>query len=347
MTTTTFATGNALTRKIWEAENEKLFRDAIKESYFSKFMGSGPLDKSSIVYVNNSLQKSAGDKITFGIRMRLTGAGVGSGETLEGNEEALTTYDFSVTMDRRRNGVRVTRGLTKQRVQMDLEEEARAGLKDWMTEFIDSKLFEALRATAPTSCWYSNNGVITKGVAATIKADLVTAEDKITTDLISAVKTWALTGGARSQTPLRPIKIEGKNHFVLLVHPDVGYDLRKDATFVQANREAASRGTDNPIFTGMLGMWNNVIIHEHENIHIGTDAGASANVPYAENFLLGAQSLCWANGMREDMVEETFDYQEQAGFGIGLNYAVGKPIFNSLDYGSVGIYTSRTKVSDL
>jgi hypothetical protein len=46
---------------------------------------------NSIVHVKNDLTKSKGDRITYGIRMRLSGAGVTSGQTLEGNEESLVT----------------------------------------------------------------------------------------------------------------------------------------------------------------------------------------------------------------------------------------------------------------
>ena len=35
-------------------------------------------------------------KVTFGLRMQLSGAGVTENETLEGNEESLTTYSDSI-----------------------------------------------------------------------------------------------------------------------------------------------------------------------------------------------------------------------------------------------------------
>tara|TARA_R110000744_G_scaffold228_2_gene864 strand:- start:7822 stop:8853 length:1032 start_codon:yes stop_codon:yes gene_type:complete len=342
MSVTQFGTNNALTRKLWLAENEQLFRDAAKESYFLPRFGSE--GNGSIIYEKKDLVKGGGDKLTFGIRMRLSGAGVGAGQTLEGNEESLTTHSYSVVMDRIRHGVRVENGLSKQRVQADMEKEAREGLKDWMAEKIDEKLFAALRAT-PTTVWYSNNGVPTKDTAANAKAAMNASEDKITPKLIRAVKTWAMTGGNRAQSPLRPIKINGKNHFVLVCHPDAVYDLKNDSTYTQYLREAEARGKENPIFSGAIAVIDNVIIHEHESAYIATDGGG-ASVPYAECFFMGAQALCWGWGMREEMTQESFDYGEQAGFGLGLNYAVGKTQFNSLDYGSVGVFVGRTQVSD-
>jgi len=53
MSTTEFATGNALARKLWKAKNEQLFRDAAKESYFLPRFGSE--GKNSIVYEQKDL----------------------------------------------------------------------------------------------------------------------------------------------------------------------------------------------------------------------------------------------------------------------------------------------------
>lgn len=78
MSKTSFATSDALTKKVWQ---EKLFRDVEKASYFSRFMGS---TADSLVQTETSLEKSKGDRVTFGIRMRLSSPGVTSGQVLEG-----------------------------------------------------------------------------------------------------------------------------------------------------------------------------------------------------------------------------------------------------------------------
>ncbi len=343
MAVKSFGTSDGLTRKIWLANNEQLFRDAAKESYFLPRFGGD--NKNSIIYEKKELLKGNGDRITFGIRMRLTGTGVGPGQTLEGNEEALTTYTMNVTMTRRRHAVRVERGLSKQRTQADMEKEAREGLKDWMAEYIDQQIFTAL-STTPTTVFINDNGTITKTTAATGKSTLTASQDKLTPKLIRAVKTWALTGGNRSQTPLRPIMVDGRKTFVLLVHPDVAYDLKNDSAYEQQVREAEVRGKSNPLFSGAVAVIDNVVIHEHENVTIGTDAGGSSDQPYAECIFMGAQAACWAWGMREEMKEEDFDYGEEVGFAMGLNYAVSKTQFNSLDYGSIGVYVGRTQLSD-
>lgn len=343
MAITEFGTNNGLTRKIWQAKSEQLFRDAPKNSFFNKFMST---TGSSIVHVKNELESEAGDRITFGLRMRNTGGGVSINSTLEGNEESLTTYSYNLTLTGRRFAISHDGLMSAQRVQMNLEKECMDSLTDQVTEYMDEQLFSALR-TSPTAVWYNNNGTITKDTAANAKSDIVASQDKITPELISGVRAWARTGGNRAQTPLSAIRDEnGREAYVLLVHPDVAFDLKNDSTYAQANREAQIRGERNPIFTGALGVWDNVVIHEHENIHIGTDAGAGSDQPYAECYLMGQQALCWAFGKKGQIIPEIRDYGKVKGYGYNLIFAAGKPNFNSLDYGSVGVFVGRTQISD-
>lgn len=332
MAETGFDTNNALTVKAWE---KMLFIDTVKESYFSRFMGE---NANSIVQVktNLSLSGNKGDTITFGIRMRLEGDGVTSGQTLEGNEQDLTTHSDTVSLERYRQAVKDDGALSRQRVVFDLNSESRSALQDWGTEKIDQLCFDAIIAS-PTKIFYAGTATSTA---------TLTATDLIDTELISRVRTWAKTGGNRTQTPIRPVKVDGKNTYVLLVHPDVAYDLKQDSTYNQANREAQVRGAKNPIFTGALGVWDDVVIHEHENIEIELDWGVGGNIPGARCILMGAQALCWAWGERPSMVSKKFDYEEKWGHAWRMTAGVSKLTFNGADYGMAGVYVARTSVSD-
>lgn len=339
MAETYFTTDNALTKKAWD---EKLFRDSVKESYFEKFMGESA---SSLVHVKSQLEKSQGDKITFGIRMRLTGAGVTSSGTLEGNEESLTTYDTSVLLEEYAHAVRDRGPLTRQRAMFSIDAESKAALKDWMSEKIDSLAFTAILAS-PTKIFYKTSGSTLVGTtsAATAKAAMDATNSKITPAFISALKTWAMTGGNRAAVPLRPVRVEGREYFVLLVHPDCMYDLKVDTTFSQALREAQERGPQNPLFRGATAIWDGVVIHEHENCTIAADGGG-ASVAWAKGVFMGAQALVWAWGQRPQTVSRDFDYGRQHGFATSIISGTAKPTFNSVDYGSLGVYLARTNIS--
>jgi len=329
---TAFATDNALTKKAWE---EKLYRDTMKEVYFSRFMG-GMDDPDMLVHVNRKLTGDYGDKVTFGIVMRLSGQGVVSGQTLEGNEESLVSYDYSVTLEQYRHAVRDNGAMSRQRAMFNITAKSQKALQVWGAEKVDSLLFTALQAS-PTKIIYGGDATSVATLEAT---------DYITPAMISKIKAGAVTGWNRTQTPLRPVRIDGKKYFVLLVHPDVGYDLKTNSVWTQAQREAAERGSSNPLFTGMLGVWDNVIVHEHENINIYTDGGAGSDVNYATCSFMGAQALVWAEGKREEAVQETFDYKNEIGHKWGVMGKAGKPTFNSNNYGSAGVYVARTKIAD-
>lgn len=342
MAKTAFATDNALTKKLYD---EKLFRDAVKETYFQKFMGT---TSDSLIMEKTDLTKSKGDQVTMGLRMRLQGGGVVSGQALEGNEEKLVTYNNSISLEQYRHAVRDDGEMTRQRAMFSIDEESQTALKDWGTEKIDQLIFDALITTSPSITFYQVSGTITKQATyATAKSAItVAANSLLTPKLISFMKTYAKTGGGRTgmTTPLRPLKVDGSSYYVLLVHPDVMYDLKQDTTFSQAMREAQQRGKDNPLFMGATAIWDGVVIHEHENVPIGTNAGGGA-IPYCDGLFMGAQSGLFAWGKRPEVKTKKFDYDNENGYSWGMIAKAGKSVFNSKDYGSFQVMLSRTNVS--
>lgn len=338
MAKTAFATGNALTKKAWD---ESLFRDTVKDSFFNKFMGS---TADNIVQTNEKLSKDKGDKVTFGIRMRLSGNGVTSGQILEGNEEALTTYSDDVTLEEYAHGVRDRGPLDRQRAMFSIDEESVAALKGWGSEKIDNLIFKALE-TSPSKVFYKTPTLTSTTTLATATTAVTAADSKITPALISYAKTYAMTGGNRTQTPLRPIKIDGKAHYLLLIHPNVMFDLQQDSTFAQAIREAEVRGKENPLFSGAFAIWDGVVIHTHESAPFYTNGGAGGAVPYCHGQLLGAQAVMWAWGKRPEVKSEQFDYGREHGYAWSFIAGTDTPTFNSLRYGAVSVVVSCTNVA--
>lgn len=340
MAKTTVATGATNARVAYD---EKLFRDARKSSFFDKFMGE---NASSMVQVKSDLEKNKGETVKFSVRMRLAGAGVTEGQVLEGNEEALTFYTNSVTLAQYRHAVRDDGEMDRQRTAYDIDEEAKAAIMDWGAEKIDALCFNALLSSPTKTFYLDSSGVVAAGSAATAKSGLHATSSKITPAFIRAIKTWAKTGGNRSYIPLRPIRIKGKDYYVLLTHPDCVYDLKNNSTYEAYVREAAERSDENPLFTGAVAIVDGVVIQEHENCTIALDGGGGS-VAWAKGAFLGQQALLWAWGKRPKTIEKDFDYEDQIGHAWKIVAGVTKPIFNSLDYGSLGVYLSRTSISGL
>jgi hypothetical protein len=69
---------HALSNKLWA---KKLNVEALKETYFGKFMGE---ESDNMIQVKTELDKSAGDKVTIGLRVQMNGDGVTEGQTLDG-----------------------------------------------------------------------------------------------------------------------------------------------------------------------------------------------------------------------------------------------------------------------
>ena len=343
MAKTGFATDNALSKKTWE---EKLFRDMVKESFF---MGMSGTSSNSLMQIQNQLEKDKGDKITFGIRMRLTGDGVEEGQMLEGNEEALSTFDSSLLLKQYRHAVRDKGAMDRQRAMFSIDEEARTALQDWGTEKIDKVAYNALIAS-PTKIAYRDGGATgafaVTGVAATAKTAL-SSTYKLNVSFLTALVTYAKTGGNRSFVPIRPVMYKGKKYWILLVHDDHGYDIKQDTTLMNAWTYAKERGDDNPLFQDAITVWNGLIVKTYESSTIGLDAGSGGTVPWGKCVLMGAQSLLWAWGKRPAIVQKKFDYDNEDGYAWGFLGNAAKPVFNSQDYGSIGVYLPRTKISDL
>jgi len=340
---TTFSTSNALTKKLWE---EKLFRDIEIESYFvSKFMSE---DGTKPVQVQTNLEKSQGDQVTFGIVPNMTGDGVVSGQVLEGNEEGLNSYDYSILLEQYRHGTRIKGKMDVQRAMFSIPDVSRAKLKIWGAAKIDKLLVAALLAS-PTKILY-RDGVAGApsgtSSSATAKAALTAANSKLTPNFISAIKTWATTGGAGQTWKIAPVMVEGEEHYILLVPNACMYDLRIDSTFQTAMKDAQDRGKNNPLFRNATAVWDNVIIHETERMPLFTDGGG-ASVTGGFGALMGAQALVWAWGERPNTVMKTFDYENETGWAWQMMAKAGKPVFNSKDYGSVAVCLAATNVTTI
>jgi N4-gp56 family major capsid protein len=140
-----------------------------------------------------------------------------------------------------------------------------------------------------------------------------------------------------------PVPVKGKKYYVLIISPDQEADIKMlDSAWNQAQREAQKPGMDNPLFTGANGIYNQTIIHTHENIPLATTWGSSTNLAGATGFFLGTGAAGIAYALRNIWNEKTFDYGNKVGFCIGKIYGTSKAVFNSADNAIVGLRTYRS-----
>jgi len=132
MATTLYRLNDPLAVRVWA---KKLFQEALKATAFRPFIGDST---SSIIQMKNELTKSAGSRITVGLRMQLVGSGVSGDSTLEGNEEALQTYADDLYIDQLRHAVKNAGRMSDQRITFSVREEARVALVDWWSNRYDT-----------------------------------------------------------------------------------------------------------------------------------------------------------------------------------------------------------------
>jgi len=350
---------SSLVQKIWSKE---VLLQAKQQSFVERFAGTS---KQSILYRMDRYGKQKGDTIYVPLLKSLTGSGQTGDNTLEGNEEAMVYSASSITLQQYRHAVRLEGQFEEQKTAINMREDARDQLADWVARKWDSLFFAAANPASATvlndaanwssSGTYSNYNVVCAGDA-TDFADLE-ATDVLTADVISKAKRYAMMRGIR---PAR-VTVNGvvREVYVLIISPEQEYDLRTDDRWIDAQAYAQVRGVNNPLFTGALGMYDGVLVHTYTNT---IDGGSDATLLITEDkttfratcaLLLGAQGVAMAVAKDPTWFEKVFDYGNK--YGVSTRFICGfcKPIINlgteaspdNRDYGVCYVLTAATKLA--
>lgn len=332
MADTSAATG--LVVQQWDAD---FYKEYVAESRFGPFMAKS---MNSIIQVQNDLTKKKGDSITFALVNRLTNAAVTGSNVLEGNEEDLGSRSHKVTVDQKRNAVRVPM-LQDQFSAIDLRRAAKESLKTWIMEETRDDIINQLQsingvlyadATEPQKdAWLADNAdrvlfgaTLSNNSSNDHSASLANIDntsDKLTASAVSLMKRIALTADPK----IRPIRTtEDKRFYVMWVNSLSFRDLKADTTITQAQREALPRNKNNPLFQGGDLEWDGVVIKELEDM--GTQASA---IQVGPAILTGAQAVGVGWAKTTFTKEQQFDYGDKHGVSIGEVRGVEKLVFGS------------------
>lgn len=346
MADTNVATG--LTVEQWD---DKFFVEYLSDNRYSSEMGS---DENSIIQVKEDLTKKKGDRIHFALVNKLVQDAITGSDTLEGNEESMDSRSHPITVDKRRNGVRVAE-IDEQYSAIDLRMAAKAVLKDWSmkdTETLITKSLgkmgsvemnvDAITADGGTvaDAWLvdNNDRVFFGNNAYTAMTDLSTglatltagtATERLTTANLDAMKLKATT---TANPKIRPVRVEGSNRkwFTVYAHPLAFRDLKADTVIQQAQREVSVTMENNRLFKGGDLVWNGMIIKEVEDMYdLNTLTGLGDSSTVVPAFLCGAQAVGVAYAKRWRSREEKFDYGDKHGCAIDSIYGVDKMLFGA------------------
>lgn len=412
-----YGVNDTLAVKVWA---KKLFVEALKSTILDKFIGT---DNNSGIQVKDDLSKGSGDKMTYGLRMQLSGDGTIGDSTLEGNEEALTTFSDQIYIDQLRHAVKVVGNMSQQRVNFDIRAEAQSGLVDWWADRLDVGYINQLcgnkNAADRTDLSVSTSAITGLNP---ITGPYTIAQDK-PTDTVSQVpsaesrgivpQAWGVVTSASDDsiaitanewedweanivnsqasfntssskgneqyfrlsmldaavvkartlaTPIRPIKLNGMECYVAILHPFQVLDLRRNTNngqWMDIQKSAMMGGqiTNNPIFTGAVGMYNGVIIHEDARIPragSGSKTDLGSAVTYKDicrGIFFGAQAGCVAFGrsyglsgsnVKFKWTEVLNDYENQLGVSAALVYGCKKTVFDGKDFSTLALSSVST-----
>ncbi|MBQ4404265.1 MAG: N4-gp56 family major capsid protein [Selenomonadaceae bacterium] len=325
-----------------------------QESYFSKFMGTS---SDSIIQIQEDLSRGKGTSIEVSLLMPLNGAGVIEDKKMENHEEKMNYRSCTVYLSRVRNAVRLAGKFEEQKTQEKMRADMRKVLSNWIARYFDLSIFAVLTGTNPP---FYTTGVelpytieaptadriliSDAGGTAHTNENQITAADVFDTTLIGKARRMAQ---ADELTAIKPIRIDGRETYVMVIDPYQARDLRRDPKWLEAQEYANIRGETNPIFSGAMGIYEGVVIHECLRVpRTQTGSGSGNNKAMVGHALfLGAQACILAEGTAPTWTEDKFDYQNQYGVCIDRFFGLKKAQFkydgtNLTDFGVINVLTS-------
>ena len=369
MALTNFA---SLTSDQLTAWSRDFWRVARNMSFVNQFAGTG--SNAMVQRVTELTKSDKGTRAVLTLLADMTGDGVTGDNTLEGNEEALRSYDISIELDQLRFANRIAGRLADQKSVVNFRETSRDMLAYAMADRMDQLAFLSLAGVAYT---HKTNGALrpTSGTNGLELVDLAFASDvsaptanrhlRVSSGNIVTGDTTAVTATDKlAYKNIVELKAFAKDNYIrglrgtgnqevfhMFVTPQQMADLKLDSDFLANVRNAGVRGPDNQLFSGSASlMVDGVMIHEFRHVFstegatTGTSSeagdpgykwGANADVVGARALFCGAQALAMADIGMPEVVEDTFDYDNQAGISIGKIFGLRKPKFQSDYNGSV------------
>lgn len=358
-----------------------------RENVFASVIGP---EAEKPIRVLRELGAQKGDALKFWNFAKLQGAGITGDSTMSGNEEAMVPYSDNVRIDQIRNGIRLDGKITEQRSEVNLIQERAPQLATWGLDWFNETITVYLSGARGVRPGGSGSGGILPtgytgfasnalnapdaghtswGTTATSAATLTAGEKMSTAALDRAMA--KLKRLANAFTPMKPMGMRnGVPMWPCYITTEQWFDLQQDPAFMNAQLQAADRGDNNPLFTGRLGFWKNLVLFENPYGVLFNTYGAAGNLPAARAVILGQGAAAlgvgafapqtvpaatpvavMGNGGNEDAgvlagmfqtVMEAFDYGNQEGMVVRAIVGVKKIQMNSADLGTFSVDTAYT-----
>lgn len=318
MSTTIIGVNDPKAIKRWSSV---LFVDQAREGYWSNRMVGQGADAMTPVVALTDLESKAGDTISYDLSLQLRNSPVYGDVRITGTEEALRHATDTVKIDLVGKSISAGRTMTQKRTLHNLRTTAKDRHRDYWGRWHDEMYSMYLSGSRGTNAdfiettsftGFSGNSLaapssthLMYGGTATAFNDIDSADGMTLTLIDKAVtKSSTLGGGSAGVPRLRPLKINGEERFVCLMHPFQWHAVKTSTTTGQwldiQKAAAGAQGQSSPIFRGSQGMYNGVVLHVHNTVITFNNAGAGANVPAARALFMGRQAGVVAYGSPGD-----------------------------------------------
>ena len=358
-------------KTIWSMD---LWKQARNYSFVNQFLGK---DQNSIIQHITELKKSEkGARAVITLLADLEGDGIAGDRTLEGNEEAMKTYDQVIRLDQLRHANRHEGRMADQKSIVEFRNNSRDVLAYWLADRIDQIAFLTLAGMDYSN---ANSGGPRTGSDLTyleFNADVTAPSAKRSARWNGTTKVLDFSQGttdvAAADTPMWELFVQlkayAKDHYIrgvkekggeetyhCFLSPGAMAKLKLDDTYMQNLRHAQPRNSENGLFSGNAVKIDGIYFHEFRhvpNTRLATSGvdkwGAGSDVDGCQLLFCGAQALGMADIGAPTWVEKGFDYENQQGISTGKICGFLKPQFTTQysggtveDHGVVSVYVAQ------
>jgi N4-gp56 family major capsid protein len=358
-------------KTVWSMD---MWKQARNMSFINKFMGES--SNSLVQHITELKKTEKGARAVITLLSDLEGDGVAGDRTLEGNEEALKSYDQVIRIDQLRHANRHEGRMAEQKSIVNFRTDSKDTLAYWLSDRMDQLAFLTLSGVVytqrnaggarvgsdlpflefandvkgPSTKRLGRYNGSTKNIEWGTGTGSVVAADTPSWEMLVQAKAYA------KDNYIRGVRMEGGDEcYHAFLSPTAMADLKLDPTYLQNLRHAQPRNDSNQLFAG----GNSVLvdgIYIHEFRHVlntrlaasGSKYGASGTVDGCQVLFCGAQALAMADIGAPEWVEKEFDFGNQQAISTGKILGFLKPQYTSQysggtveDFGVLSIYTAQ------
>jgi len=318
------------------------------------------------IIVDNTLQGNKGDTIRYHFMPQNKTDGIqGQDASILGNEDTLDEFFMDLKIDEMSKAFAKKGKITDKRIIWQFREKATQQLINWFQERSEIWITDALTGYIENGFDYVKNingTPLVKGEGRCMRAKgadsweivdpskssndelvkVVSTADKMNVKVLDQLSILAKKGNSKYR--IRPYRTEDeipREIFLLYVSLRAARDLKQDPEFKQYQRALITGGmiTKDPVATGALGLYDNILVMENERIREFKNAKGEY---FARNLLVGGDAMVVGYAQTIDYTEELTDHKRRLSMAADEIKGHKKFEFDGVDLGVAQVITASS-----